>query len=510
MKQAIIVIDIGMTNKKIAVYDEHLVQRESVYKEFSPIMIKGPSGDIPTHDIDGMKKWFIENIRLFAKEYPVRAISVTAHGATFVCVDERGSVCAPCIFYTYEPGEDFHREFYEKCGSPESLQATTYTPQFPALLNYAKGILFLQKYFADRFARTTVILGFPQYWSFWLTGKKAYEPTYLACHSYLWNQNEHTWSTVVDSLGIRSRMPETYIPTCNSLGCISAQTAKELGLDESVIVTAGIHDSNASLLPYIARGSDKDFILNSTGTWCVCMHPDVSENAKSFYNPDDIGKTVFFNRSALDTPVKTAIFVGGMEVDTYVRLYQKINKTDAFPVSDMQTVQKILSEKRIFLVPGVLPESGVFPLSAAGIYEDGIFYPLNEMLSGKSVPKVFFNEKLFFALLDISIAIQTETSVGCVGFSDTTSLYTEGGFRKNRLYNELFSSIFPSNSVALTTMKEATATGCAMSALMALTGKSCTELGDFIKIEHVPIKKTEINDYEAYKAAWLTAAQIKR
>jgi len=115
MKQAIIVIDIGMTNKKIAVYDEHLVQRESVYKEFSPIMIKGPSGDIPTHDIDGMKKWFIENIRLFAKEYPVRAISVTAHGATFVCVDERGSVCVPCIFYTYEPGEDFHREFYEKC-----------------------------------------------------------------------------------------------------------------------------------------------------------------------------------------------------------------------------------------------------------------------------------------------------------------------------------------------------------------------------------------------------------
>ena len=240
------------------------------------------------------------------------------------------------------------------------------------------------------------------------------------------------------------------------------------------------------------------------------MHPDVSENAKSFYNPDDIGKTVFFNRSALDTPVKTAIFVGGMEVDTYVRLYQKINKTDAFPVSDMQTVQKILSEKRVFLVPGVLPESGVFPLSVAGIYEDGIFYPLNEMLSEKSVPKVFFNEKLFFALLDISIAIQTETSVGCVGFSDTTSLYTEGGFRKNRLYNELLSSIFPSNSVALTTMKEATATGCAMSALMALTGKSCTELGDFIKIEHVPIKKTEINDYEAYKAAWLTAAQIKR
>ena len=157
------------------------------------------------------------------------------------------------------------------------------------------------------------------------------------------------------------------MPTCSPLGYVSAQAVQELRLDKSVIVTAGIHDSNASLLPYIAHGSDKDFILNSTGTWCVCMHPDISENAKSFYNSDDIGKTVFFNRSALDSPVKTAIFVGGMEVDTYIRLYQKINKTDAFPVSDMQTVQKILSEKRIFLVPGVLPGSGVFPLSAAGI-----------------------------------------------------------------------------------------------------------------------------------------------
>jgi len=510
MEQAVIVIDIGMTNKKIAVYDETLVQREAVYKEFAPIVVQAPTGDIPAHDIDGMKKWFVEHIRRFAKKYPVRAISVTAHGATFVCVDERGSVCAPCIFYTYEPGEDFHREFYKTCGTPESLQATTYTPQFPSLLNYAKGILFLQKYFAEQFARTAVILGFPQYWAFWLTGKKAYEPTYLACHSYLWNQNEHTWSSVVDSLGIRNRMPATYMPTCSPLGYVSAQAVQELGLDKSVIVTAGIHDSNASLLPYIAHASDKDFILNSTGTWCVCMHPDISENAKSFYNSDDIGKTVFFNRSALDSPVKTAIFVGGMEVDTYIRLYQKINKTDAFPVSDMQTVQKILSEKRIFLVPGVLPGSGVFPFSVAGIYEDGVFYSLDTIASGKSLPKVFFDEKLFFALLDISIAIQTETSVRCVGFSDTASLYTEGGFRKNRLYNELLSSIFPSNSVALTTMKEATATGCAMSALMALTGKSCTELGDFIKIDHVPIKKTEINDYKAYKAAWLTAAQIKR
>lgn len=508
MEQAIIVIDIGMTNKKVAVYDEKLVQHDAVYREFQPVLIRDPvTGEqLPSHDISGMETWFTGQIRIFAQKYPVRSISVTTHGATFVCIDSCGTVCAPCIFYTYEPGDTFQQEFYDICGTPEELQAETFTPRFSAMINLAKGIFFLKKHFAQAFSRTDTILTFPQYWTFLLTGKKAYEPTYLSCHTCLWKQNEHQWSSVVDSLEIRSLMPVQYVSTCSVLGKILPRAAERLGLDPSVVVTAGIHDSNASLLPYLAdRHGEKDFILNSTGTWCVCMHPaqDSSGKTDAVYTPDDIGKVVFFNRSALDTPVKTTIFTGGMEIDTYVRLYQHICGTNAFPVSDMQAVRRILSEKKIFILPEVVPGSGQFPGSRPGIYEDGSFFPLADIKTGGTIPSVLHDEKLFFAVLDISMVIQTETALYRAGMSDTTSVYIEGGFRKNKLYTELLASVLPHNSVLLTNMEEATAAGCAMSALTALSGKSCTELGQFVKIEHVPVCGTAVSGYEAYKSMWL-------
>jgi L-fuculokinase len=507
MKQGIIVIDIGMTNKKVAVYDEDLVQQAAVYKEFLPLFITDPvtGNRIPAHNLPAMEDWFCAQISLFAQEYPVQSIAVTTHGATFVCVDDTGAVCAPCVFYTYEPGEDFQEEFYRTCGSAETLQVETFTPRFSAMINLAKGIFFLQKNFSQEFSRTKTILTFPQYWSFRFTGKKVCEPTYLACHTYLWNQNSHEWSSVVDSLGIRSRMPDACVPTCSILGTLSPPAAEKLGLDPSVVVTAGIHDSNASLLPYLAdENGGKDFILNSTGTWCVCMHPETGcSGRQAEYTADDIGRVVFYNRSALDQPVKTAIFPGGMEVDTYVRLYQKINKTDAFPVSDMETVQKILTEKRLFIFPEIVPGSGQFPSAQPGMYENGRFFPFAGIQEGSAVPLLINDEKLFFAALDISIVIQTEKALYRSGLQKGTTVCTEGGFRRNKLYNELLASVLRGSDMFLTNMKEATASGCAMSALMAVTGKKCEELGHLAGIEYHQVAGATVYGYEAYKADWL-------
>ena len=85
----------------------------------------------------------------------------------------------------------------------------------------------------------------------------------------------------------------------------------------------------------------------------------------------------------------------------------------------------------------------------------------------------------------------------------TFTVYTEGGFRKNKLYNELLASVLPHNNVSLTNMKEATAAGCAMSALMALSGKTGMELGKFVNIEHTPVQGVNVTGYEAYKSMWL-------
>ena len=508
MEMGILVIDIGMTNKKVAVYDEHLTQKDVAYKNFAPIMCASSrtGEELPCHDLAGMEAWFFEQIQIFAKKYPIKAISVTTHGATFVCVGKNGKATAPSVFYTYEPGESFQNEFYALAGRAEDLQRETHTPPFNAMINLAKGIFFTQKMFPAEYAQTQVILNFPQYWSYLLTGKTCYEQTFLACHTYLWKQNEHEWSSVAKKLGILEKLPSNFVSPVSPLGKILPSLAEKLGLSPDVIVTAGIHDSNSSLIPYLADKTSGDFILNSTGTWCVLMHPERGDSREARYDESDIGKAVLFNRSAFDEPVKTAIFLGGMENDSYVKLFQKNSGKTSYPTSDLETIQKVLEEKNAFVLPELVAGSGQFPSSKPGIFEDGVFYHYMDILSGKAIPRLFSDEKRFWAALVLSFVIQTETALLRAGLKDGTAIYTEGGFRKNKLYNTVLASVRKENPCYLTDISEATAAGSAMAALLALTGKSAEELAGLISIQKNKVASENLSGYQSYKEAWLQKA----
>ncbi len=507
MEYAIAVIDIGMTNKKIAIYDEKLQQLDAVYKCFDAITVQEPKTGNPVdaHDLEGIEAWFFENLSSFAKKYPIKALAISTHGATFVCVDEHGKPCAPCVFYTHEPGNEFQNNFHKLCGSKEELQKTTYSPAFGAMINPAKGIAYLQQFFPGHFEKTKTILYYPQYWGFLFTGKAGIEPTYAGCHTYLWDHKNSDWSHVVDKLGIRNVMPSNYKNTYEALGKISPLIAEKTGLNPETIVTMGIHDSNAALLPYLSSKDKGDFVLNSTGTWCVCMHPQESLE----FTEDDIGKIVYFNLSALRKPVKTSIFVGGLELDTYVSLYKKINNTKEFPSFSYDTVDAVLNEMDTFVIPELLPNSGQFAGSKPGIWEKGTFYPLEDIQSGKAIPQVMYKEQRFFSVLDLSLAFQTEIALQRTGLQPGTNIFTEGGFRKNKLYNALLATLLNKNPVYLTNMEEASAVGAAMTAGMALTGKNLEEFASSVNIEYIPVDMAPIQKIDAYKQAWHNLATVK-
>ncbi len=507
MNYAIAVIDIGMTNKKIAIYDEKLQQLDAVYKHFDPIHVQEPKTGttVEAHDLEGMEEWFLAGLTEFAKKYPIKALAVSTHGATFVCIDENGKACVPCVYYTHEPGEEFQKSFYKTCGSRDSLQKTTFTPAFGAMINPAKGIAYLQQAFPGHFEKTKTILYYPQYWGFLLTGATGVEPTCAGCHTYLWDHKNSDWSAVVDKLKVRRLLPTSYKNTYEILGKLNPHIAKKTGLSPNTIVTMGIHDSNASLLPYLSNKDKGDFVLNSTGTWCVCMHPQ----EKLSFEEEDIGKIVFFNLSALRKPVKTSIFVGGLELDVYVSLYKKINNTEEFPSFSYDTVNAVLSENDTFMIPEVLPNSGQFAGSKPGIWEKGTFYPLEDIQSGKAIPQIMYKEQRFFSVLDLSLAFQTEVALKRSGLQPGTNVFTEGGFRQNKLYNALLATILHGNPVYLTSMKEATAVGAAMTAGMALTGKSLEEFASSVKIEYIPVDMAPIQKIDSYKRRWLELATAK-
>jgi len=522
MESAVAVIDIGMTNKKVAVYDERLSILDSVSRTFDPVMVDG----IETHDLAGMEEWFLARIAEFARAYPLRALTVTTHGATVVCVGPDGLPCAPCVYYTYEPGEAFQERFYAAAGDPVALQERTGTPRLSALINPSKGIFFLKERFRAQLERSELVLNYPQYWGFRLTGIAGAEGTYTGCHSYLWDWKSSRISSVAEVLGIREKMPKDIRDSWSVLGRIKPELGARTGLAPDTIVTMGIHDSNASLLPHIVKSAGRDFVLNSTGTWCVLMHPQKEYG----FAPGELGKVVFFNRSAFNKPVKTAIFLGGMEYEKWSGLAAALSAAAGVgAVAASGTAggaaglggadgaepspadyRAILRDKSVFILPELVPGSGQFPGSNARAVEAGREYALADIESGASVPPFLRDRRKTLAALNLSLALQTLVALDRCGLRPGAGIFTEGGFRRNADYNAILAAALPDNALRLTDMAEATSFGAAMTALAALSGTSPEALRGSFDIDYAEVASMKgLDDLGSYREIWQKLAAPK-
>jgi sugar (pentulose or hexulose) kinase len=494
MEYAIAVIDIGMTNKKVAVYDDTLRQLVAQNRVFDPLMVEG----LECHDLAAMEDWFLEELGRAGKQFPVRAIAVSAHGANCVCIGADGKPALPCVYYTHEPGADFHRRFYERFGPAVELQERTGTPAFAALLNFSKGIRFAQERFPEAFKNVQTILPFAQYWGFRLTGKAAVESTYMCCHSYIWDQVDHCLSSVARDLGVAALFPDKLNQSWDVLGTVNEDAVRKTGLAPEVIVTMGMHDSNASLLPHFAKRGMGGFVVNSTGTWCVMMNP-----VKRYgFAPDELGKVVFFNVSAFGTPIKTAIFQGGQEFETWSKILMVRHKRDDFPPYDEGPYRAILREADCFLLPELTAGSGQFPGSKPRIVEGGKTWAYEDIAAGGPLPPCFNDYERGFAVLRLSLVMQSLTALERTGLEGGTDIFTEGGFRKNEAYNRILSSAFKNNRVYLTGIAEATALGAALSAKMALTGKEIAGLSGDFTVDYQEVPKSDIPEIFSYRKAW--------
>lgn len=490
MDYCIAVFDVGKTNKKLLIFDSQLRLLESTYASFPAIR----RGDVEFDDVQGIDAWLFEQLAAHARRHPIRVIAVCTHGATFAAVDAEGRALPGVISYTTDPGEEFNEEFYRVFGSSERLQRVTATPRFSLLLNVGKGIYFLKKRFPEDFARARHFLNYPQYFGHRLTGRVGAEATFVGCHTYLWDFGAGQWSSVARDLGIIDRLPPTVERSWDILGTVTADVSRRTGLDPSTIVTMGIHDSNASLLPYLikARGN---FVLNSTGTWCVIMKP----SSAARFDDEDIGKVVFYNLDAFSRPVKTAIFCGGMEFDAYLALFKKIAGSEGSSDFDPALYGRILRERRLFILPEMFPGTGQFTGSRARIVEDGAVIPFEAVQRGEVVPRFFRDPAVARPVLIISLALQTEVALRRAGMRAGETLYVEGGFRRNESYNALLAAMAAGSRVSLTSMKEATAFGTAITGKVAKEGLEPAQVAELFDIEHSPVAPRDLPGLAGYR-----------
>lgn len=493
MKEAILVFDVGKTNKKLLVFDENLKIVDSIYRRFDSYEKEG----VFFYDMDEIKSWLFDGIRDLGSRYPVKAISVTTHGATWVPLDGNGEDVMPVIDYVTPVPDSFHDEFYGAMGDRKELQRTTATPDVGALINPGKGLYFMKKNFPDEWKKTAHILFYPQYFGYLLTGKMGAEGTYAGCHTYLYNFAEDKWSAVAEKLGVSTFLPEHIGKSWEILGTLSEGAAARTGLSPDVIVTMGIHDSNSSLLPYLLQEKD-DFILNSTGTWCVPMVP----TDRVSFREEELGKTVFYNLSAFKKPVKTAIFMGGEEFDRYKKIFDNLHGKKDFPDYNREVYAPVIAERRLFIQPSVVKGSGQFPDSPPGVWEGARFYPLSEIENG-NFPVFFSDRETCFAVMRLSLAAQSIVAFERAGFTEGMNIFVEGGFRHNKAYNIILASYYAGSHLYTTNMEEATAFGAAILAKAALN-QAGPEIcaGDFT-IEKVEFHADDLPGLKEYMEDFL-------
>ncbi|UZJ44954.1 FGGY family carbohydrate kinase [Marinimicrobium sp. C6131] len=455
----ILILDIGKTNIKVHVLDEHLESRFE--KTRRNAVVENPL--YPHFDVDAIWDWFCETVREVAKAFSITAISVTTHGATAALVDRHSSgngLVLPVLDYEYGGPDEMTSDY--ACVRPDFSE--TRSPDLSAGLNLGRQLYWLRQRYPEAFGKATDVLLYPQYWVWRMTGKRCSERTSLGCHTDLWSPERNDYSSLVDRMGWRALFPE--LKAADSLvGPVCSDFIARTGLPASCQVAVGIHDSNASYLRYLLHNDGQPFSVISTGTWAITMTHG-GANAEL-----DEARDMLMNVDYRGTPVPCARFMGGRE---YEAICYRLGSypEEPFSVEDIETV---LADA-VYALPQFCDTSGPFS-GTPGRIEGS-----TDRINGAALASVY-------SALMLDLELDLLKARGAV--------FVEGAFLKNSLLCRLLATLRGDNPVYLSNDSTGTVKGAAS---LALSNPDSPE-------HRVLCESLSIDGLEHYKAQWRNYCQ---
>jgi sugar (pentulose or hexulose) kinase len=403
------VIDIGKTNAKVVVLDTATGAEIAVERRPNTVI---KTGLYPHYDIETLWQFILDILKTFAVTPGFDAISITTHGASAALLDDKGDLAMPVLDYEHEYPLDIRQDYarlrpaFAETGSP--LQSVG--------LNLGAQIHYQKTAFPQEFAAVRSIVTYAQYWAARLTGVLATEVTSLGCHTDLWNPGANAFSSLVDTLDIRTLMAPVR-SAFDVLGSVKPQITSDIGLSAEIPVYCGIHDSNASLLPHLLKRQG-NFSVVSTGTWVVNFA--IGGTLEQL----DATRDTLTNVDAYARPVPSSRFMGGRE---YEMLTQQFGTVD---VSDIEAAVPAVLARGMMLLPSVVKGSGPFPEhETRWIADDGA------TSAERHAAAAFY------------LALMTDVSLSLIGRKGP--ILVEGPFSKNALYLRALSTFADSDVIAV-------------------------------------------------------------
>jgi sugar (pentulose or hexulose) kinase len=301
------------------------------------------------------------------------------------------------------------------------------------MLNSGLQAAWLKKFKPEIFKKVKSILHFPQYVSFLLTGRITAEHTSIGCHTALWDFDEMKYHDWVGDEGISLPVPAPV-----------EQSHPASGIGSEVPVGIGIHDSSASLVPYF-RHSSEEFILVSTGTWCISMNPF----NHSPLTPSQLEQDCLAYMSIQQKPVKSSrLFLGhihDVNVKRLAEFYGVAEDSYKSVHPDAKLLEKAhnsAQDGRYFFREGI-PEDYIDTEASLETFAD-------------------FGEAYHRLMLDL-VGLTVE-SIGLITEPGKPpgNLFVTGGFARNAIFTGLLAAHFNDSRVYTSEIANATSLGAAM------------------------------------------------
>jgi sugar (pentulose or hexulose) kinase len=309
-----VVLDIGKTLSKASLWSAsgELLARQT----HSNVRVRGPG--YAALDAQGIEAWLPGVLRDFGRKARIESIIPVAHGAAAAIVRGGSLVCPPMDYESEIP--DGERAQYDALRDAFGF---TGSPALPHGLNLGAQLFHLERAVPDLLNGGAIILPWPQYWAWLLSGVAACEVTSLGCHSDLWRPVERRPSALAAERGWSRHLPPMR-KAGEVLGPILPAWAERAGLPRDVRVHCGIHDSNAALLAArsFAEIGEHEATVLSTGTWFVAMR---TVGAKGEVRSLDPSRDCLINVDAGGRAVPSARFMGGREIELLLGTKQQVD-----------------------------------------------------------------------------------------------------------------------------------------------------------------------------------------
>lgn len=409
--EASVILDIGKTNSKLSLVaaDGRVLEEQR-----RPNRVL-PAGPYPHLDVEGLWPWMLQTLKEFATKARITSLVPVTHGATAALVDEQG-LTLPVLDYEFTPPEEHYR-------SQRPAFAETLSPALPAGLNLGRQLAWLAEAFPAEFARSRHVLMYPQYWAWRFCGVAASELTSLGCHTDLWNPLARSYSSLVRARGWEQKFPPLQSAWAR-LGPVLPEIAAATGLPADCEVVCGIHDSNASLLRYLA--SREPLTVLSTGTWVIAASLGDAPQQRLDEHRDMLANVDVHGR-----PVACMRFMGGREFGALAG-----GEPAAFSIADLQA----LVHRKTLALPSFAEAGGPFAGQVGRIEGPAPETPAEQA-----------------ALATLYGALMTDYCLSSLNAQGP--VIVEGSFSRNALFGPLLAALRPGQAVAVSDDSSGTTCG---------------------------------------------------